>query len=153
MLWEAEDWKMDLYGVELNLIVDTILDKVHSLAGDRAIVFTSFSPELCIIASHKQQRYPVMFLNESNLFPTGDIRASNLQQAVHFARRWGLPGVVMSSEPFVASPKLVRFVHDAGLVCVSFGALNDEPENAKVCMILLHSASYISTLALSFVRS
>ncbi|PVH72792.1 hypothetical protein DL98DRAFT_595677 [Cadophora sp. DSE1049] len=38
----------------------------------------------------------------------------------------------MSSEPFVTSPKLVKFVHDAGLVCVSFGALNDNPENAKI---------------------
>ncbi|KAK0125575.1 Glycerophosphocholine phosphodiesterase [Cadophora gregata f. sp. sojae] len=132
MLWEAQDWQMDLYGVELNLFVDVILEKVSALAGNRAIVFTSFSPELCILASHKQQKYPVMFLNESNLFPTGDVRASNLQEAVHFARRWGLPGVVMSSEPFVTSPMLVPFVHDAGLVCVSFGALNDDPRNAKI---------------------
>ncbi|PVH72793.1 hypothetical protein DL98DRAFT_595678 [Cadophora sp. DSE1049] len=64
MLWEAEDWKMDLYGVELNIVVDTVLEKVSALAGNRAIVFTSFSPELCILASHKQQKYPVMFLNE-----------------------------------------------------------------------------------------
>lgn len=132
MLWEAEDWKMDTYGIELNLVVDTVLEKVFTLSKNRAIVFTSFSPELCILLSHKQNRYPVMFLNESNLFPTGDVRASNLQEAIHFARHWGLPGVVMSSEPFIMSPKLVRQVKDSGLICASFGAMNDEPENAKV---------------------
>ena len=132
MLWEAEDWKMDLYGVELNLFTDTVLETVYKHAGSRPIVFTSFSPELCILLSHKQQTYPVMFLNESNLFPTGDERASNLQEAIHFARHWGLPGVVMSSEPFVMSSMLVKHVKQAGLVCATFGAMNDDPNNAKV---------------------
>jgi len=132
MLWEAEDWKMDLYGVELNTFVDTILDKVFSLGGNRAIIFTSFSPEICILLSHKQQTYPVLFLSESGLFPTGDVRASSLQEAVHFAKSWNLSGVVMSSEPFIMSPNLVKHVKDAGLVCSSFGPLNDDPEKAKV---------------------
>lgn len=134
MLWEAEDWLMDTYGVEFNLYTDTILDIVYRLGNNRQIIFTSFSPELCILMSHKQNTYPVLFLNESNLFPTGDVRASNLQEAVHFARHWSLPGVVMSSEPFVANPMLIRYVKDAGLVCTSFGALNDDPHNAQVNM-------------------
>jgi glycerophosphodiester phosphodiesterase len=97
---------------------------------------TSFSPELCILLAQKQNQYPVLFLNESNLFPTGDTRASNLQEAVHFARRWNLPGVVMSSEPFIMSPKLMAYVKDAGLVCVSFGFMNNDAENARVSSIL-----------------
>lgn len=132
MLWEAEDWKMDLYGVEFNLYLDTILGQIYKHAGNRSILFTSFSPELCILAAHKQDTYPVMFLNESNLFPTGDVRASNLQEAIHFARHWALPGVVMSSEPFFASPKLIKFVQDDGLKCLSFGMLNNDTEKATV---------------------
>ncbi|KAI9772905.1 MAG: Glycerophosphocholine phosphodiesterase [Geoglossum simile] len=132
MLWEAENWKMDPYGIELNTLVDIILDKAYTFGGNRAIIFTSFSPELCILLSHKQQTYPVLFLNESGLYPTGDVRASNLQEAVHFAKSWNLPGVVMSSEPLVISPKLVKYVKDAGLVCASFGILNDDPENARI---------------------
>lgn len=124
---------MDLYGVEFNLYIDTILDLIYRYGGNRSILFTSFSPELCILAAHKQDTYPVMFLNESNLFPTGDVRASNLQEAIQFARHWNFPGVVMFSEPFVTSPKLVQFVKDAGLICLSFGALNNDPENARVC--------------------
>lgn len=133
MLWEAEDWKMDLYGVELNIYTDTILSLIYKHANNRPILFTSFSPKLCILLAHKQATYPVILLDESNLFPTGDVRASNLEEAVHFARHWNLPGIVMSAEPFVASPKLVRFVKDAGLMCPSFGALNNDSENARVC--------------------
>ncbi|KAH6673062.1 putative glycerophosphocholine phosphodiesterase Gde1 [Halenospora varia] len=132
MLWEAEDWEMDTYGVELNLFVDTILQKVYNFGGRRKIIFTSFSPELCVLLAHKQNRYPVLFLNESNLFPTGDVRASNLQEAVYFARRWNLHGVVMSSELFVMSPMLMAYVKDAGLISVSFGFLNNDAENAKI---------------------
>ena len=84
-----------------------------------------------------------MFLNESNLLPTGDVRASNLQEAIQFARRWNLPGVVMSSEPFVASPGLVQFVRDAGLVCWSFGVLNNRPEHARVCGSIYPSRRHV----------
>ena len=129
---------MDLYGVELNKFVDATLDKVYTLGGRRNIIFTSFSPELCILLAHKQNQYPVLFLKESNLFPTGDVRASNLQEAVYFARRWNLTGVVMSSEPFIMSPKLMAYVKDAGLVCVSFGFLNNDAENAKASIFRYH---------------
>ncbi len=142
MLWEAEDWNMDTYGVELNLFVDTILQKVYNFSGRRNIFFTSFSPELCVLLAHKQNRNPVLFLKESNLFPTSDVRDSNLQEAVCFARRWNLHGVVMSSEPFVMSPKLMAYVKDAGLICISFGFLNNDAENAKVRNII-HLTSYI----------
>ncbi|CAG8948986.1 hypothetical protein HYFRA_00002114 [Hymenoscyphus fraxineus] len=132
MLWEAQDHKMDLHGPPLNTILDTVLTTIHSFSQTRILVFTSFSPELCILAAHKQDTYPVMFLNESNLFPTGDVRASNLQEALHFARRWGLHGIVMSSEPFVMCPSFVGWVRECGLVCVSFGGLNDVGGNALI---------------------
>ncbi|CAG8981513.1 hypothetical protein HYALB_00003086 [Hymenoscyphus albidus] len=128
----TQDWKMDLHGPSLNTILDTILTTVHKFSHNRTLVFTSFSPELCILAAHKQDTYPVMFLNESNLFPTGDVRAGNLQEALHFARRWGSQGIVMSSEPFVMCPAFVGWVRECGLVCVLFGGLNDEVGNALI---------------------
>ncbi|KAG9231851.1 Glycerophosphoryl diester phosphodiesterase family-domain-containing protein [Amylocarpus encephaloides] len=132
MLFEAEDWKMDLYGIEINIFLNTILDIAFTHGRSRSIIFMSFSPEICILVSQKQAKYPVMFLSESGLFPTGDIRASSLQQAVHFSRRWGLEGICMNSEPFVKCPRLVEYVRAAGLVCTSWGALNDDPEGAKI---------------------
>ncbi len=51
MLFEAHDWGMDTYAVELNHLTDTVLEKVYRLAGNRTLFFASFSPEICILLS------------------------------------------------------------------------------------------------------
>ncbi|MAD83017.1 MAG: hypothetical protein CL912_08635 [Deltaproteobacteria bacterium] len=133
MLWEATDWyKIDLYAVEANLFVDTILTCIFKLASDRPIVLCSFSPEICILLALKQARYPIIFGNDSGNYPTGDIRASNVQEAIRFAKRWHLDGLALASEPLIAAPHLIRVVQEHGLICLSYGDLNDVPENAKV---------------------
>ncbi|KAH0562731.1 hypothetical protein GP486_002608 [Trichoglossum hirsutum] len=132
MLFEARDWEMDTYAVELNTFVDAILGKVYSLSGNRAINFSSFSPEICILLSTKQRRYPVLFLNDAGNFPTGDLRASSFQQAVHFAKSWNLSGIDMASEPLVMCPRLVKYARDLGLACSSYGTLNNDPKSAKI---------------------
>jgi glycerophosphodiester phosphodiesterase len=132
MLFEAHDWGMDTYAVELNHLVDTVLEKVYRLAGNRTIFFSSFSPEICILLANRQQVYPVFFLTESSHIPSADARTDSLQEAIHFAKSWRLPGVISRSEPLVTSPDLVRYVKDSELLCISWGALNDDPEHAKV---------------------
>jgi hypothetical protein len=136
MLFEAEDWKMDIFGIEINKFIDTILAVTFEHAKNRPILLASFTPEICILAAYKQTKYPVRFLSESGLYSTGDIRASSLQQAVHFAKRWGLPGVIMESNPFVSSPALIGYIKEKGLGCASWGGNNDIPENAVVCVQL-----------------
>jgi glycerophosphodiester phosphodiesterase len=69
-----------------------------------------------------------------------DIRASSLQQAIRFATRWNMLGVVSECSVFKCS-RLVRFgpssrstrtlltcrvVKESGLVCVSYGKDNDD---------------------------
>lgn len=61
-----------------------------------------------------------------------DIRASSLQEAVRYASRWNLLGIVSAAEPLVLCPRLIRVVKETGLVCVTYGTLNNEPENVKV---------------------
>lgn len=119
MLFEAHDWGMDTYAMELNQLVDTILEKVYRLAGNRVIFLSSFSPEICILLSNKQHVYPVFFLTESGHIISADARVDSLQEAIHFARSWRLPGVISRSEPLVMSPDLVRYVKDSGLLCIS----------------------------------
>jgi glycerophosphodiester phosphodiesterase len=66
-----------------------------------------------------------------------DIRASSLQQAIRFASRWNIFGIVSESSVFkclrlVRSPRRdrawtdVRVVKESGLVCVTYGAQNDD---------------------------
>ncbi|KAH7325669.1 Glycerophosphoryl diester phosphodiesterase family-domain-containing protein [Stachybotrys elegans] len=133
MLFEAGDFKMDTYAMELNHFLDTILSVVFKHAGPkRKIIISTFSPEVCMLLAVKQQIYPIVFLNDSSNWPTGDPRALSTQTAVHFARQFGLAGVAMAAEPFVASPGLIRFIKDRGLFTMSYGNLNDDVEAAKV---------------------
>jgi len=93
----------------------------------------------------KQNRYPVLFDNDAGNWPTGDVRAQTLQEALKFAERWGLRGIVMASEPFVLAPRLVGWARDRdvrgggnGLVLGSYGECNDIPEMAKVGVPLVY---------------
>ncbi|KAI1429923.1 Glycerophosphoryl diester phosphodiesterase family-domain-containing protein [Xylaria sp. FL1777] len=131
MLFEARDFEMDTFAMELNTYLDATLAIVYRYGGKRPIFFSSFSPELCILLATKQQLYPVLFLTESGYIPTRDIRAISFQEAVRFARKWNLEGVVVRSQPIVASPRLVGLVKSSGLVCASWGDLNDDLECAK----------------------
>ena len=132
MLWEAEDRGMELYAIELNFFVDTILTMLFRLCGNRNITLSSFSPEICIVLACKQETFPILFINKAGSVPTGDVRAGSLQAAIEFAKAWNLAGIVMLSEPFVMCPKLLTYAKDSGLVVGSYGNLNDEPDCALV---------------------
>lgn len=127
MLHESEEHDMDTYAVELNSFCDVVLNKVYDMAADgRHIIFSSFNPDICLCLSFKQPNIPILFLTDAGTCPVGDIRASSLQEAIRFASRWNLLGIVSHAEPFVMSPRLVRVVKQNGLVCVSYGAQNND---------------------------
>ncbi|KAK4198489.1 Glycerophosphoryl diester phosphodiesterase family-domain-containing protein [Triangularia verruculosa] len=132
MLHESEEHEMDTYAVELNSFCDTVLQKVYDMTANphqkRNIIFSSFNPDICLCLSFKQPNIPILFLTDAGTCPVGDIRASSLQEAIRFASRWNLLGIVSNAEPFVNSGRLVRVVKGAGLVCVSYGRENNEPE-------------------------
>jgi glycerophosphodiester phosphodiesterase len=132
MLLESEEHEMDTYAVELNSFCDSVLTKVYDLAGDRNVIFSSFSPDICLCLSFKQPNIPILFLSDAGASLVSDIRASSLQEAIRFASRWNLLGIVSYAEPFVNSPRLVKVVKQSGLVCVSYGAQNNDPDMVQV---------------------
>ena len=132
MLSESQGHEMDPYAVELNSFVDTILTKVYDLGGKRNIIFSSFNPEICILLSLKQSSIPVLFLTVAGLAPVGDIRAESLKEAIRFAGRWSLLGVVSVTDPLVLCPRLIKVVQESGLACVTYGVQNNDLENVKV---------------------
>jgi glycerophosphodiester phosphodiesterase len=133
MLHESEEEAMDTYAVELNSFCDTVLTKVYDMAKTRHIMFSSFNPDICLCLSFKQPSIPVMLLTDAGTFPVGDIRASSLQEAIRFASRWNLLGIVSTTVPLVNSPRLVKVVKQSGLVCVSYGTENNDPLLVQVC--------------------
>ena len=132
MLHESEEHEMDTYAVELNSFVDTVLEKVYDLGKKRKIIFSSFNPDICLLLSFKQPSIPILFLTDAGSNSVGDIRASSLQEAIRFASRWNLLGIVSAAEPLCNSPRLVKVVKDSGLVCVSYGVLNNDPVKVQV---------------------
>ncbi|KAL8731796.1 MAG: hypothetical protein Q9181_004186 [Wetmoreana brouardii] len=132
MLHESEEQEMDTYAVELNSFVDTVLTKVYDLGHNRPIIFSSFNPDICLLLSFKQPSIPILFLTDAGKSPVGDVRASSLQEAVRFASRWNLLGIVTSAEPLVLCPRLVKVVKESGLVCVSYGTANNDEEKVKL---------------------
>ena len=180
MMWEAEAYNMDPYAIDLNIYVDTVLQIVFRLrsyhtshsssqsgSSVREIVFSSFHPDLCLLLRLKQSQIPVLFLTDAGCNPdVGDVRATTLQEAVRFASRWDLLGIVSVVDPLIKCPRLVGIVkgwgkravdredgggkgkgnkgqfEDKGLVCVSYGTGNNVPENAKVGIMI--SAFYSS---------
>ena len=75
-----------------------------------------------------------VFITNAGKMPITDmeVRAASVQVAVRFARRWNLAGIVFACEPLLLCPRLVGFVKARGLVCASYGVLNNEPEMVKV---------------------
>lgn len=134
MLYESEEHEMDTYAVELNSFVDTVLKTIYDLGKKRNIIFSSFNPDICLLLSFKQPSIPILFLTDAGISPVGDIRAGSLQEAIRFASRWNLLGIVSAAEPLVLCPRLVKVVKESGLVCVSYGTLNNDPESVKVCI-------------------
>ncbi|KAF4448305.1 hypothetical protein F53441_8280 [Fusarium austroafricanum] len=127
MLHESEEHEMDTYAVELNSFCDTVLSKVYDLAGERHIIFSSFNPDICLCLSYKQPSIPILFLTDAGCCEVCDVRASSLQEAIRFASRWNLLGIVAAAEPFINSPRLIRIVKENGIVCFSYGVLNNDP--------------------------
>lgn len=133
MLHESEEHEMDQFAVELNSFVDTVLKTVYDHAGKRNIIFSSFNPDICLMLSFKQPSIPILFLTDAGMCPVGDVRAASLQEAIRFASRWNLLGIVSAAEPLVSCPRLVKVVKESGLVCVSYGTLNNDYKNVQVC--------------------
>ncbi|KAH7085835.1 Glycerophosphoryl diester phosphodiesterase family-domain-containing protein [Paraphoma chrysanthemicola] len=132
MLHESEEEEMDQYAVELNSFVDTVLQKVYDKMEQRNVIFSSFNPDVCLMLSFKQPSIPVLFLTDAGTSPVGDVRAASLQEAIRFASRWNLLGVVSAAEPLVMCPRLVKVVKESGLICISYGTLNNDPQNVRI---------------------
>ncbi|SCU92045.1 LAMI_0E08504g1_1 [Lachancea mirantina] len=134
MLDEAQEEDIGQVAVELNHWCDTVLKVVYDNAKGRDIIFSSFHPDICVMLSLKQPSIPILFLTEGGTQKMADPRAASLQNAIRFARSWNLLGIVSAAKPIVRAPRLAQIVKSNGLVCVTYGVDNNDPEVAKIEM-------------------
>ena len=83
-LHEAVDAGVAPVSIDLNTFIDTALDKIYRFGGNRTIILSSFTPEVCILLAIKQQTYPVMFITNAGKPPETDreMRAGSLCKAL-----------------------------------------------------------------------
>lgn len=134
MLDEAESESMGEVAFDMNFYVDTILKVVYDENNGRDILFSSFHPDICLLLSLKQPTMPILFLTEGGSQPMADIRALLLQNAIRFAKKWNLLGIVLAATTLVKTPRLAQVVKSSGLVCVTYGIENNSPELCKIQM-------------------
>ncbi|GAA5815097.1 hypothetical protein MFLAVUS_008603 [Mucor flavus] len=144
--------------LDKNEYADTILlciyDHVRSLPSDvpnTRIVFTSFNPTVCTIVNWKQPNYPVFFstccmidkgepkyksignaeINVS-MRPYSNALRTSLKEAVKFSKRNNLLGIISDAATLVRIPSLISNIKESGLVLVTFGDANQNPECIEI---------------------
>ncbi|XP_065221640.1 glycerophosphocholine phosphodiesterase GPCPD1-like [Planococcus citri] len=118
--------------IDMNEYVDRILKVVYANAGRRYIVFSSFNPDVCLMARMKQNKYPVMFLTQGQTKkypPYSDHRMSNVENAVKFANYADLLGIVAHSEELLVNYSHVKYVLNNNLVLFCWGDDNNDEKN------------------------
>ena len=116
---------------DVNNFVDRILEVVYNFAEDRDIIFSSFSPEICLALSFKQPNYPVFFLTEGGLTQSTDPRCNSLQAAIRFAKSANLFGIVVHADPLLEAPVIIRKIKESGLILLTYGESNNNVSNVQ----------------------
>lgn len=133
---------------EINAYLNAILEVVFAHAGKRRVVFSSFSPDICIALNLKQPRYPVCFLTEGGNYADTytDARSSSLGAAFAFAQSNVLSGVVTDSEPLfkdsdfkdtqdvtqMVGKHFVQECRNANLMLWTWGNANSDPKKVEL---------------------
>lgn len=118
--------------IQVKLLTVLVLKCVYDYADGRDVILSTFHPEVCIMLALKQPSFPVMFLTEGGNSKLMDVRATSLQEAIRLAKRWDLLGIVTEAVPLVQCPRLVGVVKGSGLMCMTYGSLNNDPELVRM---------------------
>eukprot|EP01113_Clastostelium_recurvatum_P033762 TRINITY_DN4500_c0_g1_i6.p1 TRINITY_DN4500_c0_g1~~TRINITY_DN4500_c0_g1_i6.p1 ORF type:complete len:1678 (-),score=371.58 TRINITY_DN4500_c0_g1_i6:18-4637(-) len=121
--------RLSLNVADRNTYVDRILQVVMDFAKERPIMFSSFDPDICLLVSLKQPKYPVCLLTEAGCAIFSDVRCNSIYHAVRFAKEANLLGVVTHSLPLLLAPAIIRRIKEDGLLLCTWGKDNNDPAN------------------------
>lgn len=129
---------------ERNAYADAVLTSVfnamrNTQIASRKIMFISFDPDLCVLLSQKQPRFPVLFLVcLGHGIPVGpgddevegfDPRCQSLDMAVKFAKNVRLQGIICDAQAVLVDPQtFVSKAHEASLLLMTYGQENMDSE-------------------------
>lgn len=118
---------------EVNRMVGGILQMLQNVpvGTSRAVVFSSFDPEVCTALRQRQQDFPVLFLSGGGTDWHCDSRRTSIPAAINFAADTELQGVVLNASAVQRAPHMVAAARGKGLVVLTYGLENDDPEWVK----------------------
>lgn len=133
---------------ERNEYADAVLKSVFDAMQNpqlatRKIMLISFDPDLCVLLSQKQPRFPVFLLLCLNHgIPIGDgddeiegydPRCQTLETAAMFARNVRIQGLICDASSVLSDPtRYVSTTHDASLLLMTYGAENMDEEKRAI---------------------
>ncbi|KAI7906999.1 uncharacterized protein BX663DRAFT_494461 [Cokeromyces recurvatus] len=161
----------------VDIILQCIHDHISSLSLDTPstrIIFTSFNPAICTLVNWKQPNFAVFFstyckMNKQeeskyksticnskfNMFSSeySETIRTSLKEAVRFAKRNNLLGIIADAATVVQIPSLISNIKESGLVLVTFGDINDRNDSESISIqhkqgvdaIMMHDIVHFNT--------
>ncbi len=122
----------DINFPERNEIVDRVLHDLFSIESNsrRSIIFLSFEPDICVMLSMKQNRYPVFFSNcDGRDRPCEDLdpRCISFAQGIEFAASQKFAGILFYEDILFKNPEALPMSKQRGLSVLTYGSRNSDP--------------------------
>ncbi|CAI2166042.1 19028_t:CDS:2 [Funneliformis geosporum] len=141
-----------VYNYAQSQIINNRSGELNHKSTNRSVMFSSFNPAICSALNWKQPNYAVFFNsycgfdseeinsgkkrkwrgesdNETYESVEKDKCCTSLKEAVKFAKRNNLLGVICDATILVKVPSLITNVKQAGLVLTTFGIANNDDHN------------------------
>lgn len=120
---------------EVERVVTATLAAVDAAAascrGTRAVMFSSFDPEVCTEIRMRRPEFPVMFLSGGESEVHVDARRTSIARAIEFAVTSNLDGVILDTSVLKLQPHMVAHAKSQGLEVMTYGMQNDEEDWVK----------------------
>jgi len=121
---------------EVERVVDATLSTIEAVertladqgGSTRAIMFSSFDPDVCLRLKQLRPNNTIMFLSAGGVDPHVDRRRTSVQAAIDFAESAGLEGIILESSVLKEQHGMVGEALRRGLHVLTYGTHNDEPE-------------------------
>jgi glycerophosphodiester phosphodiesterase len=94
----------------------------------RAVMFSSFDPEVCIEIRMRRPEFPVMFLSGGEAEVHVDSRRTSIARAIEFAVTSNLDGVILDTSVLKLQPQMIAHAKRYGLEVMTYGMQNDDEE-------------------------
>lgn len=99
-----------------------------ALRRPRAVMFSSFDPEVCIELKSRRPEFSVMFLSAGEAQDHVDPRRTSIIAAIDFAAGNGLDGIILDTLVLRQQTNMVAVARQHGLEVMTYGIENNEEE-------------------------